>query len=95
MKEEIAVRWHRTEGDGMDYTSYVTHNAYIAKTKKETMFRFKSPTAERRRVVRRSWRGSNPRRPAPEEQGMPALTTRPLLALHTYYMTRKFRMALM
>jgi hypothetical protein len=26
--------------------------------------------------VRRGWRGSNPRRPAPEEQGMPALTSR-------------------
>jgi hypothetical protein len=25
--------------------------------------------------VRRGWRGSNPRRPAPMEQGMPALTS--------------------
>jgi hypothetical protein len=29
------------------------------------------------RFVRRSWRGSNPRRPTPEEWGMPALTSRP------------------
>jgi hypothetical protein len=28
------------------------------------------------RFVRRSWRGSNPRRPHPREQGMSALTTR-------------------
>ncbi len=28
------------------------------------------------RFARRSWRGSNPRRPAPEEQDMPALTSR-------------------
>ncbi len=28
--------------------------------------------------MRRSWRGSNPRRPPPREQGMSALTTRPL-----------------
>ena len=27
--------------------------------------------------MRRSWQGSNPRRPNPEEQGMPTLTTRP------------------
>ncbi len=29
------------------------------------------------RYGRRSWRGSNPRRPPPREQGMSALTTRP------------------
>ena len=33
------------------------------------------------RFVRRSWRGSNPRRAPPREQGMSALTTRPRSAV--------------
>jgi hypothetical protein len=34
--------------------------------------------------VRRSWRGSNPRRPPPREQGMSVLTTRPRSAAFNY-----------
>ncbi len=42
-----------------------------------TKLHFKSPTAERRHAsCVGGWRGSNPRRPAPMEQGMPALTSR-------------------
>ncbi len=44
--------------------------------KKGTKLHFKSPTAERRHAsCVGGWRGSNPRRPAPMEQGMPALTS--------------------
>ncbi len=50
---------------------------------------FKSPTAERRHVfVRQSWRGSNPRRPTPEEQGIPALTYRLLWDVHFLVVNR-------
>ena len=48
---------------------------------KGTKLHFKSPTAERRHAsCVGGWRGSNPRRPAPMEQGMPALTFRLLRA---------------
>ncbi len=51
--------------------------------KKGTKLHFKSPTVERRHAsCVGGWRGSNPRRPAPMEQGMPALTSWLLLALH-------------
>jgi hypothetical protein len=49
--------------------------------KKGTKLHFKSPTAERRHAsCVGGWRGSNPRRPAPMEQGLPALTSRLLRA---------------
>ncbi len=52
---------------------------------KGTKLHFKSPTAERRHAsCVGGWRGSNPRRPAPMEQGMPALTSRLLRALYFY-----------
>ncbi len=44
---------------------------------KGTKLHFKLPTAERRHAsCVGGWRGSNPRLPAPMEQGMPALTSR-------------------
>jgi len=53
---------------------------------KGTKLHFKSPTAERRHAsCVGGWRGSNPRRPAPMEQGMPALTFRLLRASHQLY----------
>ena len=49
--------------------------------KKWAKLHFKSPTAERRHAsCVGGWRGSNPRRLAPKEQGMPALTFRLLRA---------------
>jgi hypothetical protein len=49
--------------------------------KKRTKLHFESPLAERRHAsCVWGWRGSNPRRPAPMEQGIPALTSRLLLA---------------
>ncbi len=53
----------------------------INKRVQGTMLHFKSPTAERRHAsCVGGWRGSNPRRPAPMEQGMRALTSRLLQA---------------
>ena len=57
----------------------------IFTSKKWTKLHFKSPTAERRHAsCVGGWRGSNPRRPAPMEQGMPALTSRLLRARDRY-----------
>ncbi len=68
------------------HSYYAHHGPYnMVICKKGTKLHFKSPTAERRHAsCVGGWRGSNPRRPAPMEQGMPALTSRLLLACIMY-----------
>ena len=70
------------DSSSLNQYNYANLNTALPVYQKWAKLHFKSPTAERRHAsCVGGWRGSNPRRPAPMEQGMPALTSRLLLAL--------------